>query len=58
LKETETATNPGLEPKLIRKGGAVSTGPGEIEKLEKRFQKFDTDGGFAGKRIGHQFSQI
>jgi hypothetical protein len=49
LKETETAADASLEPKLIWKGRADSTGPGKIKKPEKRFQKFDTDDGFRGK---------
>ena len=58
LKEAETAADADLEPKLIWKGRAVSTGPGKINKPEKRFQKFDTDDGFTGKQVGHKFFQI
>ena len=55
LKEAETAADACLKPKLIWKGRAVSAGPGKIEKPEKGFQKFDTDDGFTGKQIGHEF---
>lgn len=57
LKEFEAAADASLEPEFIRKRGAVAPGSGEIEKSSKRFQKFDTDGGFAERLWGINFSK-
>jgi hypothetical protein len=57
LEQAQAPADAGFQPKLVREGGAVPTGPGEIEKPEKRFEEFDTDNGFTGSWIGHKFFQ-
>jgi hypothetical protein len=58
LKESKTAADANFEPEFIRKRGAVASGSGEIEKPIKRFQKFETDGGFAEMTVRHIFFQL
>ena len=58
LKQAQATADTSFQPKLVREGGTVPTGSGEVEKPAKRFEKFDTDDGFMGKQAGHKFFQI
>ena len=54
LKQAQTTADASFQPKLVREGGAVPTGAGEIEKPAKRFEEFDTEDGFTGRRVRHK----
>ena len=56
LEQAKATADASFQPKLVWKGGAVPAASGEIEKPEKRFEEFDTDG-FTGRRVRHKFFQ-
>lgn len=55
LKQAKATADASFEPKFVRKGGAVPTESGAVEKPEKRLEEFDTDDGFIGRRVRNNF---
>jgi hypothetical protein len=57
LHQAQATPDAGLEPKRVRKGRAVSAGPGKVEKPAKRFEELDTNDCFTERLVMHEFSQ-
>ena len=55
LKKADAAAHARFEPQFVRKGGTVAPEPRLFEKAENRFEKFDTDNGFAWRCVSHNF---
>ena len=57
LKKADAAVHVRFEPKFVRKCGTVAPELRLFEKAENRFKEFDTDNGFAGRCVSHNFFQ-
>jgi hypothetical protein len=55
LHQAQATPDAGLEPKRVRKGRAVSAGPGKVEKPAKRFEELDTNDCFTERLVRHKF---